>query len=84
MRRTRLDIIINIMEEATMGVNKTSIVYRTNLNFTLADKYLDMLQKQGFIETRSEKYKTTEKGIKFLEKAKEVAQQLEEPNPIPL
>ncbi len=84
MRRTRLDIIISIMEEATMEVNKTSIVYRTNLNFTLADKYLEMLQKQGFIEIRSEKFKTTEKGIKFLEKAKDVAQQLEEPNLIPL
>ncbi len=72
MRRSRIDIIIDVLDVAKMGVNKTSIVYRTNLNFTLADKYLDMLQKNGLVENRLDKYITTEKGKIFLEKAKEI------------
>lgn len=47
MRRSRIDIIIDVLEVAKMGANKTSVVYKTNLNFKLADKYLELLQNQG-------------------------------------
>lgn len=77
MRRSRIDIIIEVLDAAQMGVNKTSVVYKTNLNFKLADKYLGLLQKRGFVENRADKYKTTDKGKTFLEKAREVALQLE-------
>ncbi|MCX9012582.1 MAG: hypothetical protein OIN66_15875 [Candidatus Methanoperedens sp.] len=76
MRRSRIDIIIDVLEVAKMGVNKTSVVYRTNLNFKLADKYLELLQNQGLVENRVDKYITTDKGKIFLEKAKEITQQL--------
>ena len=79
MRRSRLDIVIEILEVAKAGVNKTSIVYRTNLNFTLAEKYLELLGIQGLVENRSEKYFTTDKGRSFLEKAKDLTLQLEAP-----
>ncbi len=59
-----------------MGVNKTSVVYRTNLNFKLADKYLELLQNQGLVENKMDKYITTDKGKIFLEKAKEITLQL--------
>lgn len=72
MRRSRMDIIIDVLDVARMGVNKTSVVYRTNLNFRLAEKYLDLLQKHNLVENRSDKYITTDKGKIFLEKAKEV------------
>jgi predicted transcriptional regulator len=29
-------------------VNKTGLVYRTNLNFRLAEKYIELMEKQGF------------------------------------
>ncbi len=76
MRRSRIDIIIDVLEVAVMGVNKTAVVYKTNLNFKLADKYLGLLQKQGFVENSVKKYKTTEKGKLFLAKAKELTLQL--------
>lgn len=79
MRRSRIDIIIEILEVAKAGVNKTSIVYRTNLNFTLAEKYLELLEMQGLMENKSEKYITTGKGKIFLEKAKDLTLQLEAP-----
>ncbi len=72
MRRSRMDIIIDVLDVARMGVNKTSVVYRTNLNFRLAEKYLDLLQKHNLVENRSDKYITTDKGKIFLEKAREV------------
>lgn len=59
MRRSKIDTIIDVLDVAKMRVNKTSIAYRTNLNFTLADKYLDILQKLGLVENRSDKYITT-------------------------
>jgi predicted transcriptional regulator len=72
MKRDKIDIIIDVLDVAKMGVNKTSIVYRTNLNFMLAGKYLDILQKHGLVENKSDKYITTERGKIFLEKAKEI------------
>jgi predicted transcriptional regulator len=76
MRRSKIDIIIDVLEVAKMGVNKTSVVYRTNLNFKLADKYLELLQNQGLVENRLDKYITTDKGKIFLEKAREITLQL--------
>lgn len=76
MRRSRIDIIIDVLEVAIMGVNKTSVVYKSNLNFKLAEKYLELLQKQGMVENRGDKYITTEKGNVFLKKAKELTLQI--------
>lgn len=76
MRRSRIDIIIDVLEVAIMGVNKTSVVYRSNLNFKLAEKYLELLQKHGLVENRVNKYITTDKGKIFLQKAKEITLQI--------
>ncbi len=78
MRRSRMDIIIEVLDVAKGGINKTSVVYRTNLNFKLADRYLELLQKHGLIENRFDKYITTDKGKIFLEKAKEITLPLED------
>ncbi len=79
MRRSRMDIVVDVLEAAKNGVNKTAIVYRTNLNFTLAEKYLELLEKQGLLENKSDKYITSDKGKVFLAKAKEITKQLETP-----
>ena len=60
-----------------MGVNKTGLVYRTNLNFKLANNYLEILKNQGLVEKRLDKYITTDKGKTFLQKANEVTLYLE-------
>jgi predicted transcriptional regulator len=73
MRRSRLDIIIDVLEAGKEGTNKTSIVYKANLNFKLVKEYLDLLQKHGLIENKLNKYMTTEDGKSFLDKAKEVS-----------
>jgi len=77
MSRSRIEIIIDILDVARVPTNKTSIVYKTNLNFRLADKYLYLLLNRGLIENRLDKYITTERGKILLEKAKEVISELE-------
>ncbi len=77
MRRSRTDIIIDILEATKEGVNKTRVVFSTNLNFNLARKYIELLQKHGLVENISDKYITTDRGKIFLAKAKDVVQQLE-------
>jgi len=77
MRRSRIDIVVDVLEVTKNGVNKTAIVYKTNLNFRLADKYLLHLEKQGLLEKKSDKYFTSDKGKIFLVKAKDLTLQLE-------
>ena len=77
MRRSRIDIVVDVLEVTKNGVNKTAIVYKTNLNFKLADKYLLHLEKQGLLEKKLDKYFTSDKGKIFLGKAKDLTMQLE-------
>ncbi len=72
MRRGRIEIIMEVLEIAKTGVSKTNIVYKANLNLKLADKYLDLLQKDGMLENRLDKYIITEKGKMFLKKAQDM------------
>lgn len=66
MRRSRDKIISEILKVCLDGANKTKIVYKVNLNFMAASRYLEVLIKHGFIEMSDGKYKTKEKGKQFL------------------
>jgi predicted transcriptional regulator len=77
MRRSKIDIVVDMLEVTKNGVNKTAVVYKTNLNFRLAEKYLLLLEKQGLLEKKSDKYFTSNKGKIFLGKAKDLTMQLE-------
>ncbi len=58
-----------ILSEAKEGVGKTALVYRTNLNFKLIDKYLGSLIEEDLVKVKGGsrlKYETTEKGFDFL------------------
>ena len=67
-RRSMVEITGEILSAAKQGVGKTVIVYRANLNFTRAEKYLCLLLSKGLVSTitGSLKYKTTERGLEFL------------------
>lgn len=69
-RRNAMEITINVLEQAKNGINKTRLVYRTNLNFMLIQKYIDFLQQKNLIEVTTDPhavYKTTQKGNELLE-----------------
>lgn len=72
MRRSRDEIMANILEICLFETSKTRIVYRSNLNFATIDSYLDSLTKNGFIAVMDGKYKTTEKGKDLLARFREI------------
>jgi len=74
-RRDRHDIVAEILKTAIDGRVKTHIMFRARLSYTQLHEYLHSLVQNGFLEDvkvkRQKKlqkiFKTTQKGIKFLE-----------------
>jgi len=81
-KRHLIDIYADILEISRNGALKTHIVGKANLNFSIVDRYLSKLIDMGLIEvdllpfTCRYIYKTTERGIKFLEKYHELLEML--------
>ena len=76
-RRDRLYIIAEILNIAKGGSLKTQIMYRANLSFAQLNEYLSFLIKMNLLEIKNENskniYRTTDKGEKYLEKYKDLA-----------
>jgi len=71
-RRSRTDIAVDILRVAEKGAKKTHIVYEVNLNFSFAQKYLEMLTEKELIKQENGFFITTDKGKVFQEMAKEL------------
>jgi predicted transcriptional regulator len=70
MKRSRGEIIAQILNVCKMSANKTRIVYQANLNFRTVDPYLKTLIRNELIEVRPGKhvlYETTQRGSNLLE-----------------
>lgn len=70
-RRGRVEIMMDILDQALNGANKTKIMYRANLNFSRFERYYRELSKKGLIEVvddpdASVVYRTTERGKELL------------------
>ena len=74
--RDSLVIIRDILAVAARKASKTEIVYRSNINFVAAEKYLSKLLLRGMLETVAEdgksKFQTTPLGLETLAKLTEV------------
>ena len=79
-RRSRAEVIVNILSEALSGANKTRLMYRCNMNFLRFNRYLKELLDAGLIECIETNpndvavYKTTDRGrdlLRILRKASE-------------
>ncbi len=66
MKRSKPEIVSEILEICRDGANKTRIVYQANLNFRTVNPYLNILIKNHLIEASLGEYKTTEKGANLL------------------
>lgn len=73
MTRSNLEIIIDILQVCKEETKKTSIVYKTNLNFIVTEKYLNILVNKKWVERTENAYRITSEGTIFLNKAKEVS-----------
>ena len=67
--RSRSDIAEMILEAANGGATKTKIMYKAFLSYVQLKEYLVVLEKNGLIEYEDgmRSYRTTEKGICFLQ-----------------
>jgi predicted transcriptional regulator len=71
-RRSRTEVIVNLLSEALSGANKTRLMYRCNLNFARFNRYLQDLLDASVVERTNTNptgitiYKTTEKGRELL------------------
>ena len=83
-RRDRLYIIAEILDIAKDGALKTQIMYKANLSFAQLNSYIKLLIETQLIEItnkdRKNIYKTTRKGVEYMESYKEVIQTLSNHN----
>jgi len=79
-RRDRLLIMAEMLEVAREGVLKTRIMYGANLSFAQLNEYLSLLLDLNLLKVikNSSKtvYKTTEKGLRYLQSYKEISELL--------
>ena len=66
-KRGRLEIIAEILLFCDQRKAKTSIMYKTNLNYAQLKSNLKFLTSQVLLTHNTGKYATTEKGHRFLE-----------------
>ena len=72
VRRSRVEVIVDILIEALEGANKTRIMYRANLNSVRFNRYFsEMLERELLVEEDGAGgmvvYRVTEKGKSLLE-----------------
>ena len=72
-RRDGVRLMVDMLVVALEGTKKTEIVYKANLNFRQAQKYLDFLLSKGLIAVRGSSgerkvYRTTERGRTFIKR----------------
>ena len=80
-RRGKLDIMAEILLFCEQKKTKTSIMYNTNLNYSMLKNQMDTLTSQGLLAKSVNKYYTTEKGYRFLELLAQINDLLEEFTP---
>ncbi len=80
MKRSRDRIISQILDVCTNGANKTKIVYQANLNFKTVNPYLELLTKNGMIDSQKERnlvvYTTTSRGLALHDNYKQIETEL--------
>lgn len=76
MKRSRHQIISEILKICISGANKTRIVYQANLNFRTVNPYLLDLVKKHLIDLDQGEYITTSDGLSLLENINQVNEQL--------
>jgi len=66
MRRSKLEIVADILQACLVPRGKTRIMCKVRLNFTHATDYLSHLTSIGLLSQKNGKYKTTDKGRQFI------------------
>ncbi|MFZ3170209.1 MAG: winged helix-turn-helix domain-containing protein [Candidatus Methanoperedens sp.] len=69
IRRTKMELMIEILRACCNGgVNKTKIIYSSNLNSKMTNEYLKFLIEKEYIINGNNKYQISKNGLEFLNK----------------
>lgn len=81
--RSRTEIAATILEAANGGTTKTKIMYRAYLSYSQLGDYLSILTENGLLQYKEDesKYKTTEKGLRFLKTYNQMGEIMVPPEP---
>jgi predicted transcriptional regulator len=72
VNRDRHEITFEILDKAISGKRKTELMREVGLSYTQSQTYLRHLTEKGLLETdKRGLFKTTSRGLEFLEKCKE-------------
>jgi predicted transcriptional regulator len=69
MKRSKSDIMLEILNVCRNGASKTRIVYKANLNFNTATPYIELLSEKGLVsisEGPRTLYETTPQGLEVI------------------
>jgi len=66
-KRSKYEIIHDVLDQCQTGSKKTWVMYRANLSYDLTTEYLNDLVKLGLVEPKDGLYYITEKGKQLLE-----------------
>jgi predicted transcriptional regulator len=81
-RRDKLVIMTEIIVITMKGASKTQIMYKANLSFSQLKRYLALLLQRSLLEKSVRNgrviYKSTPKGIAFMEKQQQIIDLLDE------
>jgi predicted transcriptional regulator len=77
--RSRTELTSSILEAANGGggATKTKIMYKAFLSYAQLKDYLAMLIENSLLSREGDNYKTTSKGIRFLQTTRELGSLLE-------
>jgi predicted transcriptional regulator len=81
--RSRTDIISEILDAANgNNASKTKLMYKAFLSFVQMKEYLTILTESDLLRYNSNAhtFKTTEKGLKFLEAYNQLDEMIKEPS----
>ena len=71
-RRTKEEIIAQILQSALDGASKSRIMYNSFLNYNQLEKYLEYMVDLGLVKCDDKVYKVTRKGVEYLALFKEL------------
>ena len=66
-KRSRYEIIHDVLDQCQTGSKKTWVMYRANLSYDLTTNYLNELEKLGLVENKEGLYYISDKGKQLLE-----------------
>jgi predicted transcriptional regulator len=79
IKRSKSEIILNILTVCAKGATKTKIVYQANLNFKTVTPYIDLLSEKGLLNSKQGSsiiYETTPQGIEVMKTLRQLSHEL--------